>query len=88
MFLKLVFSLSKKSSDCLVMSNLFILSEGGNLVQNLARSILSLPVVKLGDQHFQKVSTNFNNLFNLISVNFQFSHLIKLIVRYAFFGSV
>lgn len=46
----------KKTSDLLViMSNLFTLNEG-NLRVNPKRSISSLPLVKLGDQHFQIVS--------------------------------
>lgn len=45
----------KKTSDLLVvMSNLFTLVDG-RLIQNTERSITSLPLVKLGDQHFQKV---------------------------------
>ncbi|XP_019853047.1 PREDICTED: UTP--glucose-1-phosphate uridylyltransferase-like [Amphimedon queenslandica] len=46
----------KKTSDLLVvMSNLFTLVDGC-LIQNTERSISSLPLVKLGDEHFQKVS--------------------------------
>lgn len=45
----------KKTSDLLVvMSNLFKLKDG-TLVRNPARSITTLPLVKLGDQHFSKV---------------------------------
>ena len=45
----------KKTSDLLVvMSNLFQI-EGGSLRVNRKRSIAALPLVKLGDQHFQKV---------------------------------
>ena len=48
----------KKTSDLLVvMSNLFKLKDG-TLVRNPARSIATLPLVKLGDQHFSKASYN------------------------------
>ncbi len=47
----------KKTSDLLVvMSNLFMISEG-SLQVNVKRSIAALPLVKLGDKHFQKVQT-------------------------------
>ena len=46
----------KKTSDLLVvMSNLFKLKDG-TLVRNPARSIPTLPLVKLGDMHFSKVT--------------------------------
>ena len=45
----------KKTSDLLVvMSNLFTISDGGLRV-NKKRSIGALPLVKLGDRHFQRV---------------------------------
>lgn len=46
----------KKTSDLLVvMSNLFMI-KAGSLQVNTKRSISALPLVKLGDKHFQKVS--------------------------------
>lgn len=45
----------KKTSDLLVvMSNLFMIADGGLRV-NKKRSIAALPLVKLGDLHFQRV---------------------------------
>lgn len=63
----------KKTSDLLVvMSNLFMINEG-SLQVNIKRSISALPLVKLGDQHFQKVScTIFTSLdsFSLLCILF------------------
>ena len=54
----------KKTSDLLVvMSNLFMLREG-SLVRNPARSIPTLPLVKLGDQHFTKVRKMYYLLYS------------------------
>ena len=56
----------KKTSDLLVvMSNLFMISEG-SLRVNSKRSIGVLPLVKLGDKHFQKVDCN--GLINFIYI--------------------
>ena len=53
----------KKTSDLLVvMSNLFTMAYG-TLRMNPARTYPSLPVVKLGDQHFMKVPAAPENCF-------------------------
>lgn len=62
----------KKSSDLLVaMSNLFML-HNGTLRLNPARSYPALPLVKLGDQHFMKVSeflSRFDNIPDLLELD-------------------
>lgn len=64
----------KKTSDLLVIkSNLYKL-ENGNLIMNSTRAFPSLPLVKLGDEHFPKIR-EFHSRFATIPDVLELNHL-------------